>query len=285
MLRIKNSLTFLALTGTTLFSSASLSDGLADLQQALESLEGTTPISATLTNTFTEKRGEGKELKQQQGAADILLTDDGEGLQITYRKAILEAMEQEARQKSEDEDAPTPTQDAVNNLEASELKSKLSAAANLLRFIQKARYQGEETDICESGEVRLLHFDLPLEAVISNKKVRDYVKRFDGEYRIWIDEKGFPLKSEVNFSGNGRAFIFFTMEAQTHTQTYYQVVGDRLVILDRRYHRAYDSSWDTSETRGEETLALAQPQQATDNNLIAQCNLIEQPVSDASNAG
>ncbi|WP_156413648.1 hypothetical protein [Lacimicrobium alkaliphilum] len=277
MLRIKNSLTLLVLIGTMLSSSTSLADGLTDLQQALESLKGTTPISATLTNTFTEKRGEGNDLKEQQGSADILLADDGKGLQITYRKAILEVMEQEASLKSEDEDASTPTQDAVNNLEASELKSKLSAAANLLRFIQKAQYQGEEPGTCELGEVRLLNFDLPLEAVISNKKVRDYVKRFDGEYRIWIDEKGFPLKSEINFSGKGRAFIFFTMEAQAHTQTYYQVVGDRLVILDRKYHRAYDSSWDSSETRGEETLALDQPHQLTDNNLIAICETGEQP--------
>lgn len=251
-------------------------DGLADLQQALASLEGTTPISATLTNTFTEKRGEGKDLKEQQGSADILLNDDGLGLQITYSKAILAAMDEEARQKLEDEDVPTPTQDAVNNLEASELKTTLSAAGNLQRFIQKATFQREEKQQCEQGEIRELSFDLPLEAVISNKKVRGYVNDFDGQYKIWIDQQGFPLKSALSFSGSGRAFIFFSMEAQTHATTHYQVVGNRLVILDREYYRAYDSSWDTSETRGKESLVLHQPQISTDSPLVAQCSVTDQ---------
>ncbi|GGD63686.1 hypothetical protein GCM10011357_18750 [Lacimicrobium alkaliphilum] len=259
-----------------LCSSTSLADGLTDLQQALESLKGTTPISATLTNTFTEKRGEGKDLKEQQGSADILLNDNGQGLQITYSKAILDAMDEEARQKLEDEDVPTPTQDAVNNLEASELKTTLSAAGNLQRFIQKATFQGEKEQQCENGQIRELNFDLPLEAVISNKKVRGYVNDFDGQYQIWIDKKGFPLKSRLSFSGSGRAFIFFSMQAQTHATTYYQVAGNRLVILDREYHRAYDSSWDTSETQGRESLVLHQPQISTDSTLVAQCNVTDQ---------
>ncbi|WP_088330802.1 hypothetical protein [Lacimicrobium sp. SS2-24] len=261
------------LVSSLFFPTALYADGLADLHQALDSLTGTTAISATLTNRFTEKRGEGKDLKEQQGAADILLSDEGAGLQITYGNDVLYAMEEEARLKLEDEDAPTPTRDAVNNLEASELKTILSAATNLKRFVQKASFREEEEQQCDAGRVRILTFDLPLEAVISNKKVRDYVNDFDGQYHLWIDEQGFPLKSRLSFAGDGRAFIFFTMQAESQRTTHYEVIGDRLVVMDRAYHSAYDSSWDKSETRGNETLVLHHPAPTPEKGLLAQCNV------------
>jgi len=254
--------TTIALTLTTL-SINTYADGLADLQTALNRLNGSTPISAQLESSYTAHRGKKKKQKTTTGFVQIGLTDSEQGLQVLYSNQTLLNSELEANEKEQDEEFDTPTLNAIDGIEATELRNMLSAAPNLLRSLNKAKWLNEEVIEFQDKEARKLNFELPLEAIIDNKEVRDYVDKFSSEYSITIDEQGIPLQSQLTFQGKGTAFIFFSLSAsQTNTSTY-QVIGDRLVNMRRDFTSKQKSTWGISDSSGFKALTISAPENMT----------------------
>ena len=101
--------------------------GLDDLKNALKSLQGKAAIAAEIHSSFADVRDE----ESWSGKVNVLLNADEQGLQIQYVKDVLLQMELEAQAKSLNEDAPTPTLDAVAKLNAINLHKFLSVATDL----------------------------------------------------------------------------------------------------------------------------------------------------------
>lgn len=207
--------------------------GLDDLKKALNSLQGKAPIAAEIHSSFADVRDE----ERWSGDVNVLLNADEHGLQIQYAKDVLLQMELEAQAKSLNEDAPTPTLDAVAKLNAINLHKFLSVATDLQQFIHKAEFVGEKHVELNGVTARQLSFNLVMETFITDKKTRKHVDDFDGSYQVWINEQGLPLESKLTFQGTGSAYIFFNVEAYGDDTEYYQVIDNRLVLMKRDSRR------------------------------------------------
>lgn len=240
-----------------LLSSFDLSaDGLSDLQSTLVKLNGNTPLSAVVESSYTEKRGKRKKQKTKTGLIQVQLSDNLHGLKLIYSSETISKLEQEAANKEKDDEAETPTLNAVNGVGVAEMNTMLSAAPHLLRSLKKATYINEEIVLYNDSNVRQLNFTLPLEAIIENKEVHEYVDDFEGEFKVLISDTGLPLETSTTFSGSGSAYIFFTMDlTQTNTSTFKQV-NNRLVNVKKTFESKRSSTWGNTESQGYKILIL-----------------------------
>lgn len=229
-------------------------DGLSDLKSALSRLKGKSPIAGVLESTVLENRGEGKDKIERKGNVAINLKDDEQGLQITFSHQVLQNVDQESSEKIKDEDADTPTLNAVRRLEATELKTILSSASSLARRLEQATFIDEQPIEYHGEAMRLLNFELPMETIVSDKKTREYVDKFEGNFQVIIQEDGTPLETQLKFKGKGRAYIVLSLKAYGSGVTKFKVVDERLVTVSQEFTSGYESTFGERETT--ETLLL-----------------------------
>jgi len=232
------------LTLAALAPSLQASQGLEDLNTALNKFSGNTPVSATLFSSYSQDRGKKeREVKNTSGSINVKLQMAAEGMQVTYFADTLAKIDQEKREKANDEETLTPTLNAMERLDTPVMKNMVSASQELSRFLSKAQFEKEEATEFMSKPARRLFFNLPLDSIVDDKETREYVDEFEGKYSVIIDEDGTPLQAIMSFSGSGSAFIFFTVDM---TQTYiatYNTIGDRLIIEEEQVERSMDSTW------------------------------------------
>jgi hypothetical protein len=238
------------------FSQNLSADGLSELQEALAKLNGNDPLSATVESAYTEKRGKKKKQKTKTGLIQVELSDDQHGLKLIYSNKTINNLELEATDKENNEDADTPTLNAVRGVGVSEMKNMLSSAANLLRRLNKATFVDEKEVIFQDKQVRQLSFTLPLEAIIENKEVHEYVDDFKGSYQILINGDGIPLESTTSFTGSGSAYIFFSMDITQSSQSTFQLKDNRLITVKRTYQNKQSSTWGDTESEGYKILII-----------------------------
>ena len=234
-------------------------DGLTDLNQALSNLKGQTPIRATLESSHSQNRDRDDDQKTTTGYIALNLADGEPGLQITYGPEMLAKLEHEEILTDEDEEADTPTFNAMNRLATTELNRMLSAAPSLSRFINKAEFVEETATQYQQQDARRLIFDLPLESIVDSAEVRDYVDDFEGKYTLILNAQGVPQQSILTFSGSGSAFVIFSVEMeQTNTITYRQH-GDRLVVVKEETQRSSSSTFADTESTEIKQLTIVSP--------------------------
>ncbi|MEW6991061.1 hypothetical protein AADZ91_10265 [Colwelliaceae bacterium 6441] len=236
-------------------------DGLADLKSALLKLNDNSILSAVVESSYTEKRGKRKKQKTKTGLIQVQLNENHHGLQLIYNNETLAKLESEASNKEKNEDAKTPTLNAVNGVGVTEMRNMLSAAPDLLRSLQKATFVDEKQVLHNDKTVRQLNFTLPLEAIIENKEVHEYVDEFKGEYQILIDENAIPIKSTTTFTGSGSAYIFFSMDITQSNQSTFKLIDNRLVNIKKTYQSKRSSTWGDTESQGYKVLII-QPETA-----------------------
>lgn len=232
----------LALLAIT-FTQNVLADSLSDLQQALVKLDGSHPISGELNVSFEESRGEGKYKKLKTGAIKSTLSESNAGLDIRYSKGVLERIAQENKLKLADENADTPALNGAEILSASSLIPILSSAQKILDAISKGKLRGETQIEYMNQHVRVLDFELPLDSFIDDKKTRGYVDKFDGSFKVLINNQGIPIETRLAYSGKGSAYLFFTMSAESIVTSQFQVVGTRLVRVNKTVSSSSSSTF------------------------------------------
>lgn len=244
-----------------------MADGLADLKNALANLKGNSPVTAQITNVFEQARGEGDEIVVKKGYVQVKASDDINGLQVFYDAQTLRLMDEESLAKAEDEDAPTPTLMGLNNnLGTMDMRLKFSSAAHLEKRISQSTFVSEKEIEHEGKTLRKLTFDMPMEAIITDKTTRGYVDKFDASYTIIIDANGNPVESELNFNGKGRAYIVLSVKAEVFSKSTYQVLNDRLLQMTNSYGGNFKSSlWPDSSYQGGHEMQLTQSSEMLSN--------------------
>lgn len=248
------SISALSLLISMAFTSCVEADGVADLRAALERLQGDGPISGMLESTVVDYRGKGKDKVEKNGRVAINLEDGKRGLQITFSNEVLDLVDAEAYNKIKDENADTPTLNAVNRIEATELKTLLSSASSLIRRLEQATFIDEQEIDYLGKAMRILNFELPIETIVSDKRTREYVDNFQGNFQIIIDQDGTPLETQLDFEGDGRAYIVLTMEAYGSGVTKFKVIDQRLVTMHQETTTKFKSTFGERETT--ETMQL-----------------------------
>jgi hypothetical protein len=238
-------------------------DGLTDLTQALTRLNVNQPISAVLQSSFVEHKGKGKSVQTKQGQVAVLVADNAQGLQVTYARDVLATITQESKQKLIDENAKTPTLSAMNRLDTIEINHMLFAAERLLHRIKQANFINETQVTYQQRQLRSINFNLPLEAMIDDKKTREYVSKFSSTMSVVIDEQGIPLMSKLSYQGKGSAYIVFSLSAQGELTSTYQVVKHRLILAHSEFNSSFSSTFNDVEAQELKTLQLPAPERVS----------------------
>jgi hypothetical protein len=176
---------------------------------------------------------------------------------VRYSNELLTKVEEEAQQQVDDEEAETEALNAINSIGTTELNAMVSASSSLLRVIKQATFLSEEEDTLQGRKTKLLRFTLPMKYFLNDKKIRSYVKKFEAEYLIWLDEAGIPLQSKTEFTGKGRAYVFFSISASGSTLKEYQIMNDRLVVVRKESSNQNDNTFGYFERSAVKTLKVA----------------------------
>ncbi|SEL52950.1 hypothetical protein SAMN05216262_11313 [Colwellia chukchiensis] len=231
-------------------------DGLADLQQALAKLNGSAPVTAMLDVSFSETRGDGKDKKVKTGAITSHLFENNMGLNISYSKNVLQQIAQENQTKISNKNADTPALNGAEILSASSLIPILSSAQSILDIISQGDFIGENYIDYQDKPTRVLNFELPLESFIEDKKIRGYVRKFNGSYQVLINEDGVPIETRMRYNGKGSAYIFFSLSAESEITSQYTVTGGRLVRINKTVASHSSSTFSDRTYRGTWQLAI-----------------------------
>ncbi len=229
------------------FTQPVYADGLADLKQALERLQGRGPISAVLEATIIDNRGKGEDKVERNGQVAVDLEDGESGFKITFSHHVLNQVDVEANEKIKDEEANTPTLNAVNRIDAAELKTILSSASSLLRRLELARFIDEQAVVYDGRAVRVLNFDMPIETLVRDKRTREYVDNFKGNFQVIIDDDGTPIETQLDFKGDGRAYIVLTAKASGSGVSKFKVIDQRLVTMHQEMTTKFESTFGERE--------------------------------------
>ena len=246
----------LIISSLLFISFPSFSSSFTTLKKTLSSLESNNEIHALVESSYTEKRGKKKQVKTKNGLIQVKLSDDAEGIKLIYASETLNQLELETSLKQMDENAETPTLNAINGVGISEMRNMLSAAPGLLRMLNKATFINDENIEVDGKVLTQLNLTLPLEAIIQNKEVHEYVDDFICTYSILINEAGIPIKTTTSFTGSGSAYIFFSMEITRSTQSNFLLIDNRLVNIKKSFENKQSSTWGDTESKGYKTLTL-----------------------------
>ena len=258
MNRIVHCLYYSFLSTSIFFCSFLNANGLDDLQQALTKLQQSSDISGTLSFEVEETRGKSKDedFKFTQGSIDAHIGYDQNGLTINYPKWVMQQVESEIRLSADNEDADIPILKAINALRVREVNAALSQAVLLEQTISNAKFISEENIEFQGQAARELLLELPIDSIVREKRIREYVDNFDSEFKVIINSQGIPLASTLTYSGKGRAYIVLYVEASGERSESYQVVDGRLISVDYFQQSRYDSTFGEGTRKSHRTFVI-----------------------------
>ncbi|MBU2883763.1 hypothetical protein KO525_00850 [Psychrosphaera sp. B3R10] len=227
------------------FSPNVYADSFDELKTSLASLTETSQVSGRITLSVDETRGEkdDDDFEQNSGYISSYINYGKNGLAITYDADIMSQLETEFELVAEDEEAKTPTLKGLNELRTRDVTAILSQSQRLLKMLKTAEFVSEKQVEYKGQQVRELQFKLALDSIINDQRTRDYVDKFNSDYRVIIDDNGFPMASTLTYSGKGRAYIVFSLKASGERHDEYRVIGNRLVNISSHNKSNYDSTF------------------------------------------
>lgn len=248
---------FLSSVALLLPSQIVLADGLDDLKSALSRLKNNSDINAEYEYRYTNVNDDDEDERSESGDVVMLVDSNTSGLQLTYSSDIMQALKYETALQTEDEDADTPTRNALRDISAVRISGLLNAAQEIEQLLDQANFI-DETPLQRGGKaLRQLNFTLPLEALIRDKQTRKHVKKFSNAFQIIIDEDGVPMESSLTYEGKGRAYIVIRFEASGDSSSRYQVHDGRLVRVQNEDINRWDTTFGKGEQISNETLHVA----------------------------
>lgn len=231
------------------------------LQQVLQDVSTTHAVSGNLQVSFRDIEEFDGEPRESVGTVGFFISENPNGLTISYDKDVTSAIKLEAASKVEDEEADTPTIDAIREVSTNTINRIFSPISSINSLLTHAKLE-QIDDVEQNGQVlKKMTFTMPTESFIRDKQVRKYVDKFDGKLTITATEQGVPVEMATTFEGSGRAYIFFSMKAAGSSLTRYEVVNDRLVMTFSERFNKYESTFGNGENN---SVLLFSPQETSD---------------------
>lgn len=213
------------------FSPLLRADGLSDLRRALEQTQVSDPIAVDVEFKLFGRSGEGHELVDREGLLNLRLEDGKQGLQVIYSTEAIALLHAEELAKIADENVKNSALNAVGQFDYWEWRELMYPAAQLELAIASYRFIGEAQDVYEGAPARLLTFSLPQEKI--DKSFRKYVKKYNHKFKLWINDKGIPLASQLTEQGAGRVFLVVGFKFKNTVSVRYYQHGKRLLAIHR----------------------------------------------------
>lgn len=231
------------------------------LQQVIQEVSTTHPVSGNLQVSFRDIEEFDGEPRESVGTVGFYISENPNGLTISYDKDVTTAIKLEAASKVEDEEADTPTIDAIREVSTNTINRIFSPISSINSLLTHAELEQIE-DVEQNGQtLKKMTFTMPTESFIRDKQVRKYVDKFNGKLTITATEQGVPVEMATTFEGSGRAYIFFSMKAAGSSLTRYELVNGRLVMTFNERFNKYESTFGNGENN---SVLLFSPSETTD---------------------
>lgn len=212
-------------------SPMAMADGLADFRSALARLQSTDPIAVNAQFKLFGRSGEHNELIEREGLINLRLEDGAGGLRVSYSPELVAQLHAEELAKIEDENVKNSALNAVGQFDYWEWRELLYPAAQLELVLGRYNFVSETADAFNGHSRRLLTFEMPKDKI--DKNYRKYVKKYSNQLKIWINNEGVPLASQLTEEGTGRIFIVIGFSFKNEIHTEYLQRGDRLLAVKR----------------------------------------------------
>ncbi len=223
--------TFVLLCSLFISSPSAMADGLSDFRNALTHLQTTNPVMLDVTYKLFGRSGERDELIEREGIINLMLEDGTQGLRARYSEELIGQLHAEEQAKIIDENVKNSALNAVGEFNFWEWRELLYPAKQMELMLGRYNFVSEKMDVYQGRPARLLTFSMPQEKI--DKEFRKYVKKYKNHLKIWIDDKGVPLASQLNEKGSGRIFIVIGFTFKNAIRMEYQQHGQRLITVVR----------------------------------------------------
>jgi len=232
-------------------AQAAQANGLEELKTVLGTLQGTSPVRASLTaQVNTTARDDDGRVRTANGMAMVSAEDGPQGLLLSYPRDVMMRAMAEGVSRQSDGTAPIPTRNALNELDYSDVHGMLNAAEALLARLKGAKLKSERSEAWNNLPARLLTVEL---AVPKNQQ---FVDKQTATLDVWIDGSGRPLATRAQNMSKGSAFIVVSFETKGREDRVYTVVGDRLLVTRRDSSGSGSGAGQRGETKATVTLQV-----------------------------
>lgn len=213
--------------------STAHADAVTDLHAALAKLSATGPLSATLDARSTS-HGDGDD-KPRQASLRIEVTSDADGLHLTFPPALLQQASREAAAHAKNKDLPTPVDDLLDKLTATNVQPMVDFAPALLHLLDGATPSGQRDETYAGQPTHLLLFKVPMPPS-ANKQMT--VKSYVGELKVWLGAEGLPVAVDEKVEVHGRKLLI-SIDFSTTSRYRLRVIGTRLVAVSRHVEESH----------------------------------------------
>jgi hypothetical protein len=212
---------------------AARADALGDLRNLLASAPSAPARFHVLASTAVRDDNDGK-IEERSGAAQIDAEEGTQGLHLIYGSDLLRRFEAEENARAADARAPTPVLDALGELKTMVVHDLIAPAPRILRLLDRASARGESTETFEGRLTRRIQLDLAQEKL--GTREAEYVKKYEGNLELWLDQDGLPVAARLHEHYAGRAYVFFRFESTHDEDLRFARVGGRLLVRSSRLH-------------------------------------------------
>lgn len=219
----------IAATAFFLFAVPLHADTLTDIRAAVAQLHATKPIHVSL-EVQRSRKNEGRFANSQfTGSATLDAIEDDSGLHITFPRALLQRADLESRAHNSDPRKPTPTRNAFDETQATDVADAVDFAQPFLRLIETAVKLSESPGMRDGRPVRILVLKLTRKLVPEATSIFS-VKFTEDQMTVWLGDDNIPVAAERIQRGTA-GFMFIKGSMMNRSSWSFARYADRLVVI------------------------------------------------------
>jgi hypothetical protein len=235
-------------------ASGAHADTIADLKAAVSTLHATTPIRASADIQRSRKSAGRFVNRTSAGQLTIDVILDETGLKIALAPELLARAAREWHEHGADPNKATPTRDALDETQLTDVAEALDYRDRLLDMIAVGHRVVERRVLRNGRSVRMVRLELTPKLPTEATSIW-HVKFIEDRLDLWIGDDNLPVAAERIRHGSA-GFLFLRGDMNRTDSWTFARVGDHLVAI--RNESSFDASGfgERGEGRNVQTLTI-----------------------------
>lgn len=211
-----------------LTASSLRGDVRSELLASLRAYDARSPIQVT-ANLELQRTTSGRFANNNMTTTIAVAVDHAaDGLTLRFDPSTVARAAAEAVARSADPNQPTPTRDALQEVDALSLEDLLDFGSALERMLKIATVVSDAQATFQGKPARLVTFQLTAKLPKQARSVFN-VKFSEDRLRLWLAADGTPVGAERTRKGSA-GFLFLKGEMRNKDSWYLTRRGDRLLV-------------------------------------------------------
>jgi len=221
--------------------------------EKLQKLDNKNTVKALINRTTENTTNNGDDVISSKVSVEIEAEFKQGSIIIHYPQDLLERIDKEKRANEKDPDSPMPVRTAAESINISEIQNLIDVNEVLIRQLKTAKLVNQKDSRYKEQDAVLLEFDVPPNM---SKQQKKYIKKFSSKLKLWLNENGLPLASEMHLTLKGRAFMVVSFQLENSETIEYKVYQNRLLSVLKESYSKNSGTSESGETRSLTTLSV-----------------------------